>query len=132
MSSYELGASLGPGLSGSLAKYTRGLVSHLVGSKLPGGFNSSAVKSHLLKTRGLGPSRSDAVLLLGTTMEPPKRLKSEPEIGWGRRRLCAAVVNSELNKNNLPLSISNFTCYLKRDSRSGEIAFDPPRPFKAR
>ncbi len=75
----ELGAALGSGYSGSLGKYTTGLVSRMCGGKMPGGFNSSAVKAYLSKSWGLGPSRADGVLLLGTTMEPPKRLGAEPE-----------------------------------------------------
>ncbi|KAI0067274.1 fatty acid synthase [Artomyces pyxidatus] len=75
----ELGSALGNGHSGSLGKYTTGLVSRVVGGKMPGGFNLSAIKTYLAKTWGLGPSRADAVLLVGTTMEPPKRLASEGE-----------------------------------------------------
>ncbi|TFK27788.1 fatty acid synthetase alpha subunit [Coprinopsis marcescibilis] len=75
----ELGAGLASGFSGSLGKYSTGLISRLVGGKMPGGFNASAIKSHLSKTWGLGPSRADGVLLLATTLEPPKRLSSEVE-----------------------------------------------------
>ena len=75
----ELGSALGVGHSGSLGKYTSGLVSRMVGGKMPGGFNITSIKGHLSKAWGLGPSRSDGVLLLGTTMEPAKRLGSEPE-----------------------------------------------------
>jgi len=75
----ELGSALGSGFSGSLGKYSTGLVSRLVSGKMPGGFNASAIKSYLAKTWGLGSMRSDAVLLLATTVEPPKRLASEAE-----------------------------------------------------
>ena len=75
----ELGSALGTGFSGSLGKYTSGLVSRLVGSKMPGGFNVSAIKAYLSKSWGLGPGRADGVLLLAATMEPPKRLGSEAE-----------------------------------------------------
>lgn len=75
----ELGSALGSGFSGALGKYSMGLISRLIGGKMPGGFNSSAIKSYLIKNWGLGPSRSDRVLLLGTTLEPPKRLASEAE-----------------------------------------------------
>ncbi|KZT67951.1 hypothetical protein DAEQUDRAFT_367722 [Daedalea quercina L-15889] len=75
----ELGSALGVGFSGNLGKYTSGLVGRLVGGKMPGGFNMSAIKSYLSKSWGLGPARVDGVLLLGTTMEPPKRLGSEAE-----------------------------------------------------
>jgi fatty acid synthase subunit alpha, fungi type len=73
----ELGSALGSGFSGALGKYTTGLISRLIGGKMPGGFNSSAIKTYLNKSWGLGSSRSDSVLLLGTTLEPPKRLASE-------------------------------------------------------
>ena len=75
----ELGSALGSGFSGTLGKYTSGLITRLVGGKMPGGFNMSAIKSYLSKSWGLGPSRADGVLLLATTMEPPKRLGSEAE-----------------------------------------------------
>jgi fatty acid synthase subunit alpha len=75
----ELGAALGVGFSGNLGKYTTGLISRLIGGKMPGGFNLSAIKSYLSKSWGLGPQRADGVLLLGTTVEPPKRLGSEAE-----------------------------------------------------
>ena len=75
----ELGSALGSGFSGTLGKYSTGLISRLIGGKMPGGFNSSAIKSYLSKNWGLGTSRSDGVLLLGTTLEPPKRLASEAE-----------------------------------------------------
>ncbi|KAJ7077160.1 fatty acid synthase [Mycena belliarum] len=75
----ELGAALASGFNGSLGKYTTGLVSRVVGGKMPGGFNSSAIKTYLSKSWGLGSGRADGVLLLATTMEPPKRLASEAE-----------------------------------------------------
>jgi fatty acid synthase subunit alpha, fungi type/fatty acid synthase subunit beta, fungi type len=75
----ELGAALGSNYSGSLGKHTSGLISRLVGGKMPGGFNLSAIKAYLSKTWGLGPARADGVLLLGLTLEPAKRLGSEVE-----------------------------------------------------
>ena len=55
--------------SGSLSKYTSSLISHMVGGEMPGGFNITSIKGHLLKMCGLGPGHFDNVLLLGTTME---------------------------------------------------------------
>ncbi|KAF7965824.1 hypothetical protein HWV62_41719, partial [Athelia sp. TMB] len=75
----ELGSALSQGYSGSLGKYTSGLVSRMVGGKMPGGFNASSIKAHLAKTWGLGPARADGVLLLATTLEPAKRLGNEAE-----------------------------------------------------
>ena len=75
----ELGAALNSGYSGSLGKYTSGLVTRMVGGKLPGGFNLAAVKAHLQKAWGLGSGRTEAVLLVCLTQEPVKRLGSEAE-----------------------------------------------------
>ncbi|KAF8577776.1 fatty acid synthase [Ramaria rubella] len=75
----ELGAALGVGYSGALGKYTSGLISRLVGGKMPGGFNMSAIKAYLSKTWGLGPARADGLLLLSLTLEPAKRFGSEAE-----------------------------------------------------
>ncbi|KAI5122922.1 hypothetical protein M0805_007600 [Coniferiporia weirii] len=75
----ELGSAMQVGYSGALGKHTSGMISRLVGGKMPGGFNLSAVKAHLSKTWGLGSARADGVMLLALTMEPPKRLGSEAE-----------------------------------------------------
>ncbi|OJT02257.1 Fatty acid synthase subunit alpha [Trametes pubescens] len=75
----ELGSAMGVGFAGSLGKYTSGLISRVIGGKMPGGFNLSAIKSYLSKSWGIGPARADGVLLLATTMEPAKRLGSEAE-----------------------------------------------------
>src|ERR1700733_13244413 len=57
----KLGSSLGSGYSGQLGKHTTGLISRLVGGKMPGGFNLTSIKGYLNKTWGLGPLRSDGV-----------------------------------------------------------------------
>ena len=75
----ELGAALGQSYAGTLGKHTAGLVSRMIGSKMPGGFGLSAAKAHLGKTWGLGPGRIDAVLLVGLTQEPAKRLGGEAD-----------------------------------------------------
>ena len=75
----ELGAALNVGYPGSLGKHTSGLVSRVIGAKLPGGFGLSAAKAHLAKQWGLGPGRTDGALLVALTMEPAKRLGSEGE-----------------------------------------------------
>jgi fatty acid synthase subunit alpha, fungi type/fatty acid synthase subunit beta, fungi type len=75
----ELGAALGSNYSGTLGKHTSGLISRLVGGKMPGGFTMSSIKAYLSKAWGLGPARADGLLLLGLTLEPGKRLGSEAE-----------------------------------------------------
>ena len=59
----ELSTALGVGFSGNLGKCTTGFVSRLVGGKMPGGSDLSAIESYLLKGWGLGPQRADGVLL---------------------------------------------------------------------
>lgn len=75
----ELAAALSAGYTGSLGKYTTGMVSRLVGGKMPGGFNLSAIKAYLGKQWGLGPIRADGAMLFAITIEPAKRLGSEAE-----------------------------------------------------
>lgn len=74
----ELGAALGVGYS-ALGKHAMALTNRMIGSKMPGGFNISAARSHLNKQWGLGPLRTDSALFFGILSEPPKRLGSEPE-----------------------------------------------------
>jgi fatty acid synthase subunit alpha len=159
----ELGSALGVGFSGALGKYSNGLVSRMIGGKMPGGFNSSSIKSYLAKNWGLGASRSDGVLLLGTTLEPEKRLGSEAEAkAWldGVVAVYAqragislsqgstgggtggsgggAVINSEEflkfqseQERFAAQHVELYMRYLKRDSRSGEIAFDKEKANSA-
>ena len=62
---------------GQLGKQSSSLVARLVSSKMPGGFNITAVRKYLETRWGLGPGRQDGVLLLALTMEPASRLASE-------------------------------------------------------
>ena len=43
-----LSSALGSSFSGALGRYSMGLISHLIGGKMRGGFNSSAIKSKVL------------------------------------------------------------------------------------
>lgn len=74
----ELGAALGVGYA-ALGKHAMALTNRMIGSKMPGGFNISAARSHLNKQWGLGPLRTDSALFFGILSEPPKRLGSESE-----------------------------------------------------
>ena len=144
----ELGSALGSGFSGALGKYSTSLISRLIGGKMPGGFNSSAIKSYLSKSWGLGSSRSDGVLLLGTTLEPPKRLASEAEgKSWLDGEFLSmlgvlaspgaggasggsrggAIINSEEflkfqsdQQKFAAQHVELYMCYLAHDSRAGE------------
>ena len=152
----ELSSALGSGFNGSLGKYSTGLISRLVGSKMPGGFNTSSIKGYLSKTWGLGPSRSDGVLP-ATTLEPPKCLASEAEAkAWldgvvsvyaqrtgislsspgaaGAGGGGGAVINSEKflkfqadQEKFTAQHVELYMRYLGRDSRAGELAFDEER-----
>ena len=65
--------------NGQLGKQSSSLVARLVSSKMPGGFNITAVRKHLETRWGLGSGRQDGVLLLALTMEPASRLGSESD-----------------------------------------------------
>lgn len=73
----ELGASMQATFNGQLGKQSSSLVARLVSSKMPGGFNITAVRKYLETRWGLGPGRQDGVLLLALTMEPASRLGSD-------------------------------------------------------
>lgn len=73
----ELGASMQATFDGQLGKQSSSLVARLVSSKMPGGFNITAVRKYLETRWGLGSGRQDGVLLLALTMEPASRLGSE-------------------------------------------------------
>ncbi|EMC93051.1 hypothetical protein BAUCODRAFT_77435 [Baudoinia panamericana UAMH 10762] len=73
----ELGASMQATFNGQLGKQSTSLIARMVSSKMPGGFNITAVRKHLETRWGLGPGRQDGVLLLALTTEPAARLGSE-------------------------------------------------------
>ena len=73
----ELGASMQATFNGQLGKQSSSLIARMVSSKMPGGFNITAVRKHLETRWGLGSGRQDGVLLLAMTMEPASRLGSE-------------------------------------------------------
>ena len=73
----ELGASMQATFNGQLGKQSQSLVARLVSSKMPGGFNITAVRKYLETRWGLGSGRQDGVLLLALTLEPASRLGSE-------------------------------------------------------
>ena len=75
----ELGATIQPTFGGSLGKHTSGLVTRLISSKFPGGFNITQTKNYLTNQWGLGPGRSESILLLALTNEPAARLGSEAD-----------------------------------------------------
>ncbi|KAI9721035.1 MAG: hypothetical protein M1812_002515 [Candelaria pacifica] len=75
----ELGASMQATFNGQLGKQSSSLVARLVSSKMPGGFNITAVRKYLETRWGLASGRQDGVLLLALTMEPAARLGSETD-----------------------------------------------------
>ncbi|KAF2743157.1 hypothetical protein M011DRAFT_481111 [Sporormia fimetaria CBS 119925] len=75
----ELGASMQATFNGQLGKQSSSLVARMVSSKMPGGFNITAVRKHLETRWGLAQGRQDGVLLLALTSEPAARLGSEAD-----------------------------------------------------
>ncbi|PLB39740.1 trifunctional fatty acid synthase subunit FAS2 [Aspergillus candidus] len=75
----ELGAAMQATFNGQLGKQSLSLIARMVSSKMPGGFNITAVRKYLETRWGLGSGRQDGVLLLAITMEPPARIGSEAD-----------------------------------------------------
>ena len=73
----ELGASMQATFNGQLGKQSPSLIARMVSSKMPGGFNITAVRKHLETRWDLAQGRRDGVLLLAITSEPAARLGSE-------------------------------------------------------
>jgi fatty acid synthase subunit alpha len=65
--------------NGQLGKQSSSLIARMVSSKMPGGFNITAVRKHLESRWGLGQGRQDGALLLALTSEPASRLGSEAD-----------------------------------------------------
>ena len=63
--------------NGQLGKQSSSLIARLVSSKMPGGFNITAVRKYLETRWGLAQGRQDGVLLFALTVEPVTRLASE-------------------------------------------------------
>lgn len=79
----ELGASMQATFNGQLGKQSSSLIARMVSSKMPGGFNITAVRKHLESRWGLAQGRQDGALLLALTSEPAARLGSEGDAkGW--------------------------------------------------
>ena len=60
----ELAKAVG-GSYKALGKVSSALVTRMLGAKLPGGFGAADARRHLQAAKGLGPGRSDSVLLYG-------------------------------------------------------------------
>ncbi|KAK5128279.1 hypothetical protein LTR85_002946 [Meristemomyces frigidus] len=73
----ELGAAMQATFNGQLGKQSTSLIARMVSSKMPGGFNITAVRKHLETRWGLGSGRQDGLLLMALTSEPAARLGSE-------------------------------------------------------
>ncbi|EYE93328.1 trifunctional fatty acid synthase subunit FAS2 [Aspergillus ruber CBS 135680] len=115
----ELGAAMQATFNGQLGKQSSSLIARLVSSKMPGGFNITAVRKYLETRWGLGSGRQDGVLLLALTMEPPSRLGSEAD--------AKAYLDDTANKYAANAGISLSTPAAGGDSgaSSGGMLMDP-------
>ncbi|KAL4972439.1 hypothetical protein BDW66DRAFT_144142 [Aspergillus desertorum] len=115
----ELGASMQATFNGQLGKQSSSLIARLVSSKMPGGFNITAVRKYLETRWGLGPGRQDGVLLLALTMEPASRIGSEPD--------AKAFLDDVVNKYaaNSGISLSAPTASGDGGAGAGGMLMDP-------
>ena len=105
--------------NGQLGKQSTSLVARLVSSKMPGGFNITAVRKYLETRWGLGSGRQDGVLLLALTMEPASRLGSESD--------AKAYLDDASNKyaTNVGISLSAPTAGGDAGGAGGGMMMDP-------
>ena len=115
----ELGASVQATFNGQLGKQSASLVARLVSSKMPGGFNITAVRKYMETRWGLGSGRQDGVLLLALTMEPPSRLGSESD--------AKAYLDDVSNKyaSSTGISLSSPTAAGDGGAGTGGMVMDP-------
>jgi len=90
----DIAEQLNPSFSGNLGKVSSGLISKMIGGRMPGGFNMGQVKGYLNTRYGLGPQRVDGVLLQGLLYEPNARLGSEAEAKQWLDQIAAAYASS--------------------------------------
>ena len=96
----DLAASISAQFSGTLGKATSSLISSLVGSKMPSGFNLGKVRGYLCDKFLFGPHRCDGVMLHALVNEPTQRLSSESDAkGW-----LDSIVVSYCSKVGITLS----------------------------
>ncbi|KAL4868936.1 hypothetical protein BDV12DRAFT_168631 [Aspergillus spectabilis] len=115
----ELGASMQATFNGQLGKQSSSLIARLVSSKMPGGFNITAVRKYLETRWGLGSGRQDGVLLLALTMEPVSRIGSEPD--------AKAYLDDVVNKYaaSAGISLSAPTAAADGGAGAGGMLMDP-------
>ena len=115
----ELGASMQATFNGQLGKQSSSLVNRLVSSKMPGGFNITAVRKYLETRWGLGPGRQDGALLFALTMEPASRLGSEND--------AKAFLDDVSNKyaSNAGISLSSPAAGGDAGAAGGGMMMDP-------
>jgi fatty acid synthase subunit alpha len=115
----ELGASMQATFNGQLGKHSSSLVARMVSSKMPGGFNITAVRKHLETRWGLAQGRQDGVLLLAITNEPAARLGSEND--------AKAFLDDQANKYaaTAGISLSAPTAGGDAGGAAGGMMMDP-------
>ncbi len=74
----------------------------MVASKMPGGFNLTAVREHLKTQWGFGPGRQDAILLAAIKAQPVTRLSTDSQA----KDFWAIVVQNYATEQNLTLGNS--------------------------
>ena len=75
----ELAAIIQKTYDGKLRKCLRTRIDKMMASKMPGSFDSKAVKTHLSSKWGLSSGRQDAVLLYSLSQQPTARFKRTEE-----------------------------------------------------
>lgn len=104
--------------NGQLGRRSRSLVGKMISSKMPGGFELTAVRDYLSIQWGLGPGRQDAVLVSAIACQPAARLGTTD----AAKAFWSAAVKSYAAERNLALGHTSSDSGL--GSSSG-VTIDP-------
>ena len=88
---------------GQLGRRSKSLVDKLIASKMPGGFNLTAIREHLKTQWGFGPGRQDAILISAIKAQPAARLATDNLA----KEFWATVVQEYVTDRNLTLDNSH-------------------------
>ncbi|KAL6717768.1 beta subunit of fatty acid synthetase [Lecanora helva] len=98
-----LGAAVPADASGALGKQSSTLLTKMISSKMPAGFNMTAVRDYLQSRWGLGPGRQGGVLLMAITSQPSSRLADE----GAARGFLDSIVNRYAVHEGITLSTTS-------------------------
>ena len=106
---------------GRLGKHSESLISRMMSSKMPGGFNITAARRYLENERGFATGRQDGVLLFAINLQPVARLSSESDA----RTFFDGVVESYTVNTGIVLPVPSLGA---NENAREDVALGPAAP----